>query len=134
LRWLIKSWHKECLSFLWFNHKHLYKIENFSIKDQVVNIWKNLEFSFEIQNSENNKTDFIIDYKIHFIWKNNKMWWKIFKLKNINLNSSEKIKITKKHPLKVMTTRKLYSWEHFIEILINGNKESKKSFLINSNS
>lgn len=130
LRGLVKKWDKKTLEFLWFNHKSEYEINNFYLKSENIRIWENLEFEFEIANKSEIEANFVIDYKINFIWKNNKLNSKVYKIKKINLGNNEFIKINKKHPLKIMTTRKLYSWEHYISIQINWNNSIDKSFFI----
>ena len=75
----------------------------------------------------------VIDYKIHFILKNWKLWEKVFKIKKYRVtwdtNSKEwNIKIIKKHPLKIMSTKRLFPWRHYIEIQINWVNFWKKDF------
>ena len=36
--------------------------------------------------------------------------------------------ISKKHPLKLMTTKALYPGKYFVELMINGNSFGKKEF------
>ena len=70
-------------------------------------------------------------HKIYFISKNWKLLAKVFKIKKINNLSTEgfnPLKISKKHTLTIMSTKALYIWEHFVEIMINGKSFGKKSF------
>lgn len=130
LRSLVKKWDKKTLEFLGYNHLHKYEINNFVIINENLNIWENLEFIFEIENKDNSKADFVLDYIINFLWKNWKLLPKVYKIKKLSLNPWEKVKITKKHPLKVMTTRKLYSWKHNLSLQVNGNNSIQKDFFI----
>ena len=53
---------------------------------------------------------------------------KVFKLKNTILDGQEKLMLTKQHSFRPVTTRKYYSGQHAIEILISGKAITKKSF------
>lgn len=125
-RTLVKIWNKETFEFLWYSYTPQITIKDLNIKNSKINIWENLEFDFEILGNKSEKL--IIDYKIYFIWKNWKLRPKVFKIKKLNF--TKWIKIIKKHPLKLMTTKALYSWEHFLEIIINWNSYWKIEFIL----
>ena len=56
---------------------------------------------------------------------------KVFKFKNFSLAENESLILKKNHILyENMTTRKLFSGQHIIEININGKSYEKKSFLL----
>mgnify|MGYP003999387021 CR=1 FL=1 len=123
-RTLVKLGDKNTLEFLGYSTNPQIEIKNFNIINPEVIVWKNLELEFEI--IWNKKENLIIDYKIYFIWKNWKLLPKVFKIKKINFTKN--INIFKKHPLKIMTTKKLFEWIHFVEIQINWISFWKKEF------
>ena len=133
-RSLVKAWDKKTLEFLWYSPNPKVEINNFELNRREVKIWKNLEFSFDINFKK--PENLIIDYKIYFQDKAWKLLPKVFKIKKINslligdFNPLKKsvVQITKKHKLKIMSTKALYYWEHFVEIIINGQSFWKKSF------
>ncbi len=130
-RTLVKAWNKKTLEFLWYSSNPKIFIENFFIKNKQVKIGESLEFEFEINSKKSE--NLIIDYKIHFIWKNNKLLPKVFKIKKLLTEGFSPLKskqITKKHPLKIMSTKALYVWEHFVEIIVNWKSFGKKSFFL----
>ena len=131
-RWLVKQGHKETLELLGYSSNPKVNIANLGIKNDIVKIWDSLEFEFELNplltspHGRGIKQNLIIDYKIYF---KNKSWVlkaKVFKIKKLILQKT--IQITKKHPLKMMTTKALYEWEHQVEIIINWKSFWKKSF------
>lgn len=70
----------------------------------------------------------MIDYNIYFVDARGKNRAKTFKVTKKSIPKEGKITLIKKHPLKEMTTKKLYSGEHFIQLQINGILYEKHSF------
>lgn len=118
-RALVKKWDKKTLEFLWFSNSLNIEIKNFQIKDNKVKIWESLIFEFEIESKWENDQKLIIDYLIYFKMANWKLKPKVFKITNKLIKKWQILKIKKKHHLKLMTTKKLYEWEHKIELQIN---------------
>ena len=125
LRTQIKSWNPKALQLLGYYMPDI-KIKQFNIRTSEVKLWNNLEFDFDIISNISQKL--LINYKIYFVMSNGKLSEKIFNISKKNLSKWEKTNISKKHPLREMTTKKLYSWEHFVEIFINWEGFGKKSF------
>ena len=125
LRTQIKSWNPKALQLLGYYMSDI-KIEQFNINTWMVKIWNSLEFNFNILSNISQKL--LINYKIYFVMSNGKLSEKIFNISKKNLSKWEIINVQKKHPLKSMTTKKLYTWEHFVEIFINGESFGKKMF------
>lgn len=125
LRSEIKSWNPKALELLWY-YQPAIKINDFHIHTQNVLIWESLDFSFDLFSNISQKL--LINYKIYFVMSNGNLREKIFHISKKNISKWEKINISKKHSLKNMTTKKLYSWKHFVEIFINGENFWKKEF------
>lgn len=125
LRTLIKKWDINALKMVWISDFD-WEITNFKFENNSIKVGDNLEFSFEI--NPKIKSHIVIDYGIWFIMKNNKHSKKVFKLKKVDIENS--LKINKKHSFKIITTRKYYPWEHFIEIQINWKIYHKKFFTL----
>lgn len=53
---------------------------------------------------------------------------KVFKLKALKLSEGEVWRTHKKHPMRLMTTRRLYVGEHEITLLINGQAYGSLAF------
>lgn len=125
LRTQIKSWNPKALQLLGYYMPDI-KINEFNIITSDVKLWKSLEFEFSIASNITQKL--LINYKIYFVMSNGKLSEKIFNISKKNLSKWEQINISKRHPLREMTTKKLYNWEHFVEIFINWESFGKKSF------
>jgi hypothetical protein len=133
-RTLVKAWHKKTLEFLWYSSNPKIEINNFKIKNNKIKIWESLEFSFDIKGYPQViplQENLIIDYKIYFVSKNWKLLPKVFKIKKCRdtpCGYPDILKIIKSHKLQIMSTKSLYIWEHFVEIMINGKSFGKLSF------
>lgn len=124
-RTLVKNWDSVALELLGYSPNPQVKIENFAIHNSPLTIPDSLRFSFDIISEE--KQNLIIDYKLYFINKSWKLIPKVFKIKKWSFSNGT-YTIEKNHLLKLMTTKALYPWQHFIEIIINGTSFGKKDF------
>ena len=79
-------------------------------------------------NNSNNSQNLLIDYAMHHQKSNGKMSPKVFKWTSLVLAPHSKKLLCKQHSFKFVTTRKYYSGEHKIEILINGQSVTEVSF------
>ena len=134
-RSLLKMWDKRTLEFLWYSSNPQVEVKNFEIKNSEVKIWESLEFEFDIlpltRGELEGGLNLIIDYKISFLNKSWKLLPKVFKIKKCRDTPSgypDWLKINKKHKLQIMSTKALYIWKHFVEIIINGKSFRKKEF------
>jgi 3-methyladenine DNA glycosylase AlkC len=126
LRTLIKKGDTDALDLLGFHKEPQINIENFQILTEEVEIGGALEFSFEIHStnspdiSADQKENLMLDYRIHFQNKKGDLKPKVFKIKKLNFKKGDHLTITKSHPLKIMTTKKLYPGLHKVDLQING--------------
>ena len=125
-RTLVKKWDKNTLELLWYSDNPKIEVLNFNIKNDIVKVWENLEFDFDILFKK--QENLILDYRIYFVLKNWKLWEKVFKIKKLKWKKLDKIKVLKKHPLRLMSTKKLFEWIHKIELQINWKNIISDSF------
>ncbi len=114
LRTLIKQGNPQAMTLLGYPLDPKVSVRQFVIKKRTIKIGESLEFMMDLLAEKNAKL--LIDYSIYFRSKNGENRQKVFKLKKVDVKKGEMLKIDKKHPLKVMTTRKLYPGKHHLEI------------------
>lgn len=131
LRTLIKDGNASALKFCGVKSDTV-KIKNFKIKNSQIKIGEKLDFSFQILNSQSQKTKFILDYEIGFLRANQAHSIKVFKFKNGWINANETQHHLGRQSFKEVTTRKLYPGEHFIRIKINGVLSKKIKFTVHA--
>lgn len=129
LRSLIKSGNPKAMKLLGVSHKPDVRILDLKVPAKV-KMNTALEFSFTIRAQEN--VHIIVDYILYFQNKSGKLnGRKVFKIKKLSLDEGKSIVLTKRHLLREqMTTRKLFSGRHELEIQVNGNSYGKKTFWI----
>lgn len=126
MRTLVKQGNTAALELLGYQANPKIEVSDFSIDTPTVAIGSAAEFSFSI--TAKKEENLMIDYRLYFQDKKGNLRPKVFKIKKAKIKAGETIIVQKKHPLKVMTTKKLYPGLHQIELQINGKSFGKKDF------
>jgi 3-methyladenine DNA glycosylase AlkC len=129
-RTLIKQGHPNTLQAFGI-HPAKVLIESLAITNEMVNIGENLNFELTLKSQSKQKQALIIDYVIHHKKANGSLTQKVFKWKNLSLNSEQTLMFDKKHPFKVITTRKYYPGIHALSLRINGEDYEYREFELN---
>ncbi len=127
-RTLIKRCYPGALMLLGYKLNPKIKVSDFKITTPKIQIGESLEFEFSIEALENTKL--MIDYKIDYPMAKMKRSEKVFKIKKCTIKKDKSILVQKKHPFKVMTTKKLYSGEYIITLQINGKQYNQDKFYL----
>lgn len=118
LRTLVKKGDKQALKLLGFGAKPDITVKLLETATPQVVVGSAFEFALEFESHK--KQNLMIDYVMHFYNNAKKPSTKVFKLKEVSATKGQTIKLHKKHPLKLMTTKRLYAGEHSITLQING--------------
>lgn len=128
IRTLVKDGHPKALALLGFDKKPELAIDDFQIENLKINLGEELTFSFGIQSTSKRTQKVNIDYLVYYQKKNGGLSPKVFKLKALELNANQQMKITKKHRFENFTTRKHYPGLHQIQLSINGALQELYNF------
>lgn len=130
LRTLVKQGNKDALALLGFGGKPDITISEFVTSTPQVPIGDAFEFSLEI--TANKQQKLVVDYLMEFATEEGrtvkKKPQKIFKLKQLDLEKGQAVTIKKKHPMRLMTTRRLFPGTHTITLQVNGEPFGQLSF------
>jgi 3-methyladenine DNA glycosylase AlkC len=126
LRTLVKEGDERALKILGYNK--IRAVAFLRLDKTKIKVGDELKFDLEVEADEIKPSDLLIHYIIYFKKSDGRLSPKVFLLKKTRVNKKEKISISKKHSLKPMTTRVLYSGEHKLEIRINGQKVAEAKF------
>ncbi|WP_019615972.1 DNA alkylation repair protein [Psychromonas ossibalaenae] len=126
-RGLLKQGHPEVLALFGFAVPEHINVISFKA-DKRVKIGETLDFSFSL-NSSRPLGKLRIEFVLGFMKKNGKRAEKIFKISESVLNTNTK-KVTKQFSFKRISTRKYYSGEHHLTIVVNGAAMCKSSFYL----
>ncbi len=116
LRTLVKKGNKDALALLGFGATPNITIADFETTTPQVMIGEALRFSFMLNSHSEQKL--LIDYVMDFAGERGGR--KVFKLKQLEATTGQTVKIRKKHPMRLMTTRRLYEGTHTITLQVNG--------------
>ncbi len=70
----------------------------------------------------------LVDYCIYHLRSRGQHIKKVFKWKSMTLASGETVTLVKDHAIKPISTRRYYSGEHFVSVLINGEESERLAF------
>lgn len=69
-----------------------------------------------------------IDYAVHHVKANGGTSAKVFKGWTLELDAGEPLRLSKRHALKPITTRRYFGGRHRVELLVNGRVEAEAAF------
>lgn len=128
-RTLIKNGHPQVLAFFGYPPAQLREC-HLTIESDKVEQGRELNFTLQVVASKNvnEQQSLLIDYVVYHQKANGALSPKVFKWKTAVLNTEQKMVVKKCHSFKKVTTRKYYSGEHKLEVLINGKVLASKRF------
>lgn len=126
LRTLVKKGDPGALTLLGFGGTPEVEVQELKGHRPVVKVGEAFEFSLRLKSLE--KQNLVVDYRMDFASEGKKRGQKVFKLKALKLTKGEVWQTHKKHPMRLMTTRRLYVGEHEITLLINGQAYGSLTF------
>jgi len=129
-RTLVKSGHPAVFGLLGFTENPSLKPISLLISPKQIRLGESVEFLFKLQSTHSSPQTVVLDYAVHHMKANGKTSPKVFKLQTLNIAPGAIVEVKKRHPIKPITTRKYYSGEHAIEILINGKTFGKTTFTL----
>lgn len=129
-RTLIKKGHAGSLKLFSFRHGVKASVNKLRVQPYRLRLGETLEFQFEVEHQEKTTEKLVIDYAIIYSRPNGAKSRKVFKLKEIALESGQKVLITKKQVFRDFTTRTHYAGKHLLEIIVNGTVFAEKEFLV----
>lgn len=127
LRTLIKKGNSSALKAIGisqsFPHVLLFKAKKNKIK-----LGESIELQIVLINKQKKDLKLILDLEMHFLKNNGKLSPKVFKGRNLILESNKKRELQIKVPIKKITTRKYYSGSQACILKINGRPLGKIEF------
>ena len=126
LRTLVKQGNQGALDLLGFGDEPEITVREFVTSTPLVKIGEAFLFTLEIESHK--AQNLLVDYVMDFATDGAKAGRKVFKLKQLSVAAGQISKIRKKHPMRLMTTRRLYEGEHRITLQVNGRIHGELTF------
>jgi hypothetical protein len=120
-RGLVKAGHPEMLKIIGVHQDAKLKLSKVKITTTQLKIGESLVVSADLSNQEDQKQDFILDYRVEYVRPKGKKSNKVFKgpkgqIAAGELNRSLQFKV----PFKNSSIRTLYPGDHHITLILNG--------------
>ncbi len=125
LRSLVKSGRSDVFPLLGYTAEPSIKLTAFSVNKDRVKLGNSIVISVVLLSTAKQEQTIVLDYKVHHVKANGTTTAKVFKWKNLTLQSDDVLQMKKSHAFKEITTRTYYSGMHSIELLINGKAVMK---------
>ncbi|PKB15854.1 DNA alkylation repair protein [Flavobacterium sp. 5] len=103
-------------------------VANFKIATPKVTIGNALEFSFFVQNNDDKPQTIRLEYAIYYLRQNGQLSKKVFKISERILESNQSLHINRKQSFKIITTRKFYTGQQMLSIIVNGEEKDSLTF------
>jgi 3-methyladenine DNA glycosylase AlkC len=120
LRTLVKRGDPRALALLGADANARVEIAALKLARRRLRLGEPLEFSFRIRNAEQSSVVAVIDYAIHFVKSDGSRGRKVFKLKTVELSPEQEMPLSRRFPIREITTRRYYAGKHRLEIQCNG--------------
>jgi len=125
-RSMLKAGHSEVLQLFGFSHPAHIRVGGLKLNAKV-KYGGELDFSFSIKSKKGHLKKLRIEYAIYFMKANKKQSRKVFKICEGDYEESEKM-ISRVFSFRPISTRKYYTGEHAIAIIVNGLEMEKANF------
>lgn len=127
-RTLIKKGNAASLEVFGFEKEPQLRLEDFSLNAPAIQLGEELVLSFDLVSEKASPQKLVVDYIVHYRKSTGDLSPKVFKLKEVLLQPSEKVRLTKKQRIQDFSTRKHYPGEHVIRIQVNGKVMGEVTF------
>ena len=118
-RTLVKRGHRGALETLGFDAAEL-RLKEIRLTGPEVRFGEALEFDVTVQSSSAAESRVALDYVIHHRKANGGTAPKVFKWKVLRIGAGEILRLTRRHPIRPITTRVYRNGTHRVEIVASG--------------
>ena len=125
LRTLVKTDNVAALSMLGYPAGPAFKLSGIDVPSQV-RVGQVLPWQATLTSQQSQKLR--IALRVHFLKANGTHSPRVFAVKDVTMAKGEKLVINKSLPFRPITTRALYTGQHYVELVVNGVARGKKSF------
>jgi len=129
-RTLLKKGNRDVLDLFGFHQGDALVVSNFVLRTSEVVLGEDLIFTFTIEAKE--ETRLRLEYGVDFMKANGKKSRKVFQISESTMKAGEVREYEKVHSFKEITTRKHYTGEHDVTLIVNGEERADATFVVTS--
>ncbi len=128
LRGLLKRGNTTALRLFGFGNPEKVEISNLVMENDSITIGEFTHFSFDLKNNSSEAAKIRLEFGVDFMKSNGKQNRKIFQISERIYQANEGASFRRKQHFKNLTTRKHYSGQHHLAIVVNGEEKLKVGF------
>ncbi len=107
-------------------------VQEFTVSPQTITLGNTVDITASFVSLAKCQQKLVVDYAVHYVKKNGETSAKVFKWKEMNLQSEERTSLTIKRAIRNFTTRKHYPGRHRIDLIVNGQTVAETFFDLES--
>ncbi len=130
LRTLIKAGDPSALGLIGVDPDTPVTAVDFALSPTQIELGEAVCWSAELHNPTPTRQMLVVDYAVFHLKQNGSHTAKVFKGMALTLAPGERRTISKRHPLKAITTRRYYAGAHQIELRVNGQPSGRADFTL----
>lgn len=130
LRSAVKRGDASALAVLGFSDPGAAELSGLEITPARPHIGDTVRVSFELRNSGAERARFNADLRVHFVKASGRSGPKVFKVREVELDTGASVTLSKSISLQQRTTRTHHRGEHLVEVVVNGVPTPAGSFRI----
>ncbi len=130
LRTLIKKGDARALHVLGAGHKAEVTVEKFSVTPAALKLGGAVKISAQLTSTATTPQKLVVDYAVHYVKKAGGTSKKVFKWKEITLDTGADIELSISRAIRDFTTRVHYPGRHLVELIVNGEVLAEGAFEI----
>ncbi len=127
LRTLVKDGHADALAVVGYRAAEGVTAR-LSVRPRRVSVGESVTLVADLTNALASSQSLMIDYAVHFVRSNGAASPKVFKWTRAEIEARGRLRIEKRHALKVTTIRALYPGRHVVSMQVNGQSMAETSF------
>jgi 3-methyladenine DNA glycosylase AlkC len=128
-RTLLKQGNPEVMQLFGFAPPEFIEISEVLVPETVA-IGDVMPISFMLNNKQDISQLVRLEYAIYFLRGDGSQWRKVFKISEKSYAAFESRAITKNHSFRKITTRRFYTGQHHLTLIINGVELEKHAFVL----
>lgn len=127
LRTLIKKGDRGALAVIGAGSRAKVRVENFAVSPAAITLGERIKLGACIASTCDEPQRLVIDYAVHYV-KKGAPSRKVFKLKEVDLDSAGICELSAGQLIRDFTTRKHYAGRHRVELMVNGEVLAESGF------
>lgn len=131
LRTLLKKGDKNALAIFGLDNAKNIEISNLKLSATEIKIGDFIHFEFDIINQSNKPKNIRLEYIVDFVKANGSTSGKVFQISEFTLKANAIKTFKRKQWFKELSTRKHYSGNHKITLIVNGDEKENISLTLN---